>query len=82
MFMEKITRVGVRFTEKEAEVFTELARRAEERTRGYATLSDIAKELMGFLPPNLLTEKDLELVRSLWKVHGAFGNEPPPKKKG
>jgi len=65
--MENISRVGVRFNREEAEAFGEVARRARERTKGYATLSDIAKELMGLMPLNLLTEKDCEYIRSIWK---------------
>jgi hypothetical protein len=55
-------RVNFRFNPEEERVLSAIIERAKNRSRGYAPVSDICKELMGLIPLNLVSIEDLALL--------------------
>ena len=57
-----LTRINLRLTEEEARRLSRIVEIAEEKTLGYAPLSDIVKELIGLAPYRLLNESARKML--------------------
>ena len=69
--MTKVKRVNLRLTEEEWNRLESLWDKALKRSRTYGTLSDVIKEAIGLIPPNLLTEDEIFSLHDLSK-HGPY----------
>lgn len=75
--MARTKQIGLRLTEDEYARLMEVFHRAEERTYGYATISDVAKELMGLRPLRVVTEEEREYLSGSGVPTLAEGQKPP-----
>jgi hypothetical protein len=63
MDIEKLRMISLRLDDEEAERLAKVYEIALKKTMGYAPLSDVVRELIGFKPFHLISESDRETLR-------------------